>query len=58
LSGKEGWVRGRAAQKHSKSQVRTRITDVHLENCLRVVTTSVEINIDALSSAKQSQTSH
>lgn len=40
-----------------KSQVRTQITDVHLENCLRVAT-SVEVNIDALNSAKQSQTSH
>ena len=42
--------------KHIKSQVRTRITDVYLENCLRVAT-SLEINFDALSSAKQSQTS-
>jgi hypothetical protein len=45
-------------RKHIKSQVRTWITDVHLENCLRVATTSVEMNIDALSFAKQSQTSH
>ena len=37
-----------------KSQVRTRITDVHLENCFRLATTSVEINFDSLSSAKQS----
>ncbi|XP_017794537.1 PREDICTED: general transcription factor II-I repeat domain-containing protein 2B-like [Habropoda laboriosa] len=44
--------------KHIKSQVRTRITDVHLENCLDVATTSVEINFDALSSVKQSQMSH
>jgi hypothetical protein len=44
--------------KHIKSQVRTQITDVHLENCLRVATTSVDIDIDALSSAKQNQTSH
>ena len=40
-----------------KSQVRTRITDVHLGNCVRVATTSVEINFDALSPANQSQTS-
>ena len=50
--------RHQLCMKHIKSQVRTRITDVHLENCLRVATASVEINFDALSSAKQSQTCH
>lgn len=44
--------------KHIKSKERTRITDEHLENCLRLATTSVEIDINELSSAKQSQTSH
>lgn len=44
--------------KHIKSQIRTRITDEHLENCLRVATTSIFINIDELSTDKQNQTSH
>ena len=43
--------------KHIKSQVTTRITDFHLENCLCVATTSAEINFDALSSPKQSDVS-
>jgi hypothetical protein len=44
--------------RHIKSQMRTRITDEHLESCLRIATTSIVINIDALSSDKQNQTSH
>ena len=38
----------RLCMKHIKSQMRTQITDVHLENCFRVATTSFEINFDAL----------
>lgn len=44
--------------KYIKSQQRTRITDDHLENCLRIATTSISVNIDNLSSSKQSQSSH
>lgn len=32
---------------HTKSQLRSKITDEHLENALRVVATSVEIDLVA-----------
>ena len=38
-----------------KSQVRSRITDVHLENSLRVATTSDEINFNALYKTKSDE---
>lgn len=44
--------------KHTKNKNRTRISDDHLENSLRIATTSIEPNIRALVSKKQSQVSH
>ena len=41
-----------------KSKARTRITDAHLENSLRIATTSLKPNIDKLVKSKQCQTSH
>ena len=43
--------------KFTKNKNRTKITDVHLEDSLRLSTTSIEPNIDALVSLKQNQTS-
>lgn len=36
-----------------KSEFRSRITDAHLENYLRVATTSVDVDIDAFTVYKQ-----
>ncbi|XP_067123968.1 general transcription factor II-I repeat domain-containing protein 2-like [Centruroides vittatus] len=44
--------------KHTKSKIRTKISDEHLEGCLRIATTSIEPDIDALVSQQQCQMSH
>jgi hypothetical protein len=44
--------------KYTKNKTRTKISDEHLENSLRIATTSIEPNIDSLVSQKQCQTSH
>lgn len=44
--------------KNVKSKTRTRITDVHLENSLRIATTTIGADIDKLVKSKQCQTSH
>lgn len=44
--------------KYVKSKARTRITDVHLENSLRIATTTIGTDIDKLVKSKQCQTSH
>lgn len=44
--------------KHTKSEIRSTISNEHLENSLRIATTSIEPTIDALVSQKQSQIFH
>ena len=44
--------------KHIKSKIRTKISDEHLENSLRIAATSINSDIDALVSQIQCQTSH
>lgn len=44
--------------KNMKSKTRTRITDVHLENSLRIATSNIKPDIDKLVKNKQCQTSH
>ena len=44
--------------KHRKSKNRTKITDKHLENSLRILTSSIEPDIDLLVQQKQIHPSH
>ncbi|XP_023227897.1 general transcription factor II-I repeat domain-containing protein 2A-like [Centruroides sculpturatus] len=44
--------------KHTKCKIRTKISDEHLEGCLRIATTSIEPDIDALVAQQQCQISH
>lgn len=44
--------------KQTKSNIRSSITDGHLEQCLRLATTSIEPNIDYLVGQKQWQSAH
>ncbi|XP_041419118.1 general transcription factor II-I repeat domain-containing protein 2-like [Xenopus laevis] len=44
--------------KHTKSKIRTKLSDEHLENSLRIATTSMEPDIDALVYQTQCQKSH
>ena len=44
--------------KHINSKIRTKISDEHLENSLRIVTTSIKPDIDALLSQIPCQTTN
>lgn len=44
--------------KNMKSKMRTRLTDEHLENSLRIATSNIKTDIDKLVKNKQCQTSH
>ena len=44
--------------KHTKSKTRSRLTDCHLENSLRVVASSIAPKIDTLVKKHQAQNSH
>lgn len=44
--------------KYTKSKNRSKISDEHLESSLRIATTSIEPDIEALVSEKQCQISH
>ena len=44
--------------KHTKSTIRSTITDSHLEQCLRLATTDIEADIDLLVKSKQHHHSH
>jgi len=44
--------------KHRKSKTSSKISDEHLENSLRIATTSIKSDINALISQKEGQISH
>uniref|UniRef100_A0ABM5FVD0 General transcription factor II-I repeat domain-containing protein 2A-like n=1 Tax=Pogona vitticeps TaxID=103695 RepID=A0ABM5FVD0_9SAUR len=44
--------------KHTKNKTRTKISDEHLEHSLRIATSSIKANMDALVAEKQCQASH
>ncbi|XP_043917683.1 general transcription factor II-I repeat domain-containing protein 2B-like isoform X2 [Protopterus annectens] len=44
--------------KYTKSKIRTKISDEHLENTLRIATVSIKTDVDALISKRQAQCSH
>jgi hypothetical protein len=44
--------------KNIKSETRTRLTDEHLEGCVRIVTTEIKPDIEGLLKQKQCQIFH
>ena len=44
--------------KHVKNKIRSSITDGHLEQCMRLATTSLDPEINFLIREKQSQVAH